>query len=381
MLFRSPEYIIATENEILTMRVWAMAEGEPIQQPPPRQRDLVKAVHQANADALEHMLSHDPTGKAWLLSSAYKGSLHQLKYACCGTVKLTAEAIRFALAQRLLLPDSRVNNFQRVRCSQCSRLGDPEHHEDELDPRFHGLNCPNTQGIRNTRHNFVRNELHSLLVRLFGRANVILEPGNLGGGDAQPDILLQLPGGGQQLLIDVCIVNPACGTYVLHRSAEEAGSAARHREQIKRRRYQDTLAALNLPPECFVPFVLEATGRWGPAAETFLKNLPLMGLDPNVTEAESITAFCSRRIQGIIGIGNAKCMAACTMHMVRRHQHPTPDPDPDQQPTHHSQEAIGHDDSITLTHGQEPNGVGDHSAAPASLPSVPQRRLMVTAEV
>jgi hypothetical protein len=72
-------------------------------------------------------------------------------------------------------------------------------------------------------------------------------------------------------LIDVSVINPGAKRYLDVGSADKEDVGSNKREEEKRVKYSQILglAASN----CFVPFVVEATGRLGKAAVKFVNNL------------------------------------------------------------------------------------------------------------
>ena len=74
---------------------------------------------------------------------------------------------------------------------------------------------------------------------------------------------------GKHLLIDVAVTNPLATSYHPHLLAGGPGRTAKYRETRKRTKYWD----LDLTKFQFIPFVLEATGAFGPAALHLCKRL------------------------------------------------------------------------------------------------------------
>ena len=91
----------------------------------------------------------------------------------------------------------------------------------------------------------------------------------------QPDITLQV--GGETRFIDVAVVDVACPTYL---ALPEGGSAGRDlaaavaREEDKMADFRTRMSHVDAEL-VFVPFVVEITGRLGPKAEWFLRNIGL----------------------------------------------------------------------------------------------------------
>ena len=70
-------------------------------------------------------------------------------------------------------------------------------------------------------------------------------------------------------IIDVSIVNPTASCYLTYHQPSNlvTESAARHREQAKRRYHSRVVG----DPNTMIPFVLEITGRFGPTAKEYMK--------------------------------------------------------------------------------------------------------------
>lgn len=86
----------------------------------------------------------------------------------------------------------------------------------------------------------------------------------------RPDILVRLEDG-HTYAIDVAVVDPAAKSHIMPRensSLITAGGAALQEESKKKDKYRGTAYEDKL-----IPFVLEATGRLGPAAVEFLQKI------------------------------------------------------------------------------------------------------------
>ena len=275
----------------------------------PSQRQLVEQhVTPEIMQSLELALANDPRGRAWVISSAYAGSFSPFTSFHSATA-LPHDAYRRSLSLRLLLHPTSEANGDLYRCQMCQRVDDVPSDEGfgELDRRFHGLNCPQGQRARKLRHDLLRNALGDLLKRLFGAANVVLEP-NLGLPQVrvQPDIRLRVGMG--VVLVDLTIVNPACTSHVNHGSSTTEGATATFAEVEKRRKYADALTALHLSDDAFVPFAVECTGRLGSSAASFLQLLPSLPGASQSVDAQSAISFFEKRLRTICLRGNARCL-------------------------------------------------------------------------
>ena len=88
-------------------------------------------------------------------------------------------------------------------------------------------------------------------------------------------------------------------------------AAATQREAEKRAKYAPLMEALGVNPARFIPFVVEATGRFGPAASNFLKKLPHQDLMRPGVNMDSAVQFFKRKATAHVWLGNAYAMEAC----------------------------------------------------------------------
>ena len=80
--------------------------------------------------------------------------------------------------------------------------------------------------------------------------------------------------GADTLWIDVAVVDPGCQHYIQrYRSNEVPDAAAKAMETSKRNHYSTVKDPLPLPPASVIPFVLETSGRLGPAALGFIQRV------------------------------------------------------------------------------------------------------------
>ena len=137
-------------------------------------------------------------------------------------------------------------------------------------------------------HNEVRDSLYSLLLDTMPGCTVLKEK-HIAHGDNPIIADIVVVDGGNRIVIDVTITDPACVTHVDRgntSSAVVADAGARAAEATKRAKYA-SVPQLHCDPDCFddsgvthdfvfVPFAMEATGRLGPAATDFLDNFILL---------------------------------------------------------------------------------------------------------
>jgi hypothetical protein len=126
------------------------------------------------------------------------------------------------------------------------------------------------------------------------------------GGMRRPDIILSI--GARTIIIDVAVANPTCRQYLAHSSDTVPYAAADALEERKRRSYIGTLASLQLHPDALVPFVLEATGRLGKAATTFVEQLETAVEVRAEVSARATIKFMLANMRCSLHRGNAICI-------------------------------------------------------------------------
>lgn len=305
----------------------------------PTQRALTRVIDAQGVDSVRACLTEgqDQAGLAWWRSGSAKEASAFLQSAIGNPAMLLLdppESFSRLLSLRLLrrLRQCRVQEAA-LECGLCKDLsvddraaaeaaeaggaevdegvevfGDPG---DGFDIRFHCLSCRAQQGQRTQRHDAVRDCLANLLRRVYGKDQVNVEVPLPDAGRERLDIEVQV--GGRLLYVDVMVVNPAANKYLRMGSSKEVLVAAKAGEQRKRERYEATLRAMNVDPQtAFVPFVLEATGRLGPAAAAFLAAMEgdargFHGRD--AVNVKSETRFFRRKLQHVLAQGNSFCVA------------------------------------------------------------------------
>ena len=287
------------------LRVWYVTEneqGEPNLLLPevPKQKALVATLVEGWRERLELALQakQDRAALAWWRSCSYKHSAVLFLQASLSYRFLPVAAFRGQLARRLLLPQQ-LPSGERLACNLCTAATD-------LDPRFHHLTCldAGAQSLRTRRHTAVQYSLLRLLTRLFGTEAVGLAPEVQEGTKA--DISLQPHGAASPLFIDISVTSPTTDLALRHHSDVQPDVAASLAEDRKREHYRAALAARNLRESCLVPFVLEASGRCGPAAVKFLDSLVSMaGVRLEVDARGAIRYFRAHMAGHILG-ANAK---------------------------------------------------------------------------
>ena len=145
------------------------------------------------------------------------------------------------------------------------------------DNPFHLLDCPHGQWYRIERHDAVKRLLAQEIKRTHKGLLVQVEESFALDSNRikTADITVRSEGGDKVYMIDVSVVEPAAPSHVKAGSAEHANTANRSMEKTKIEQYNSLCSQRQGDTEqfCFVPFVLEATGRLGIYAEGFLKEM------------------------------------------------------------------------------------------------------------
>jgi hypothetical protein len=238
-----------------------MDDDVPYRQAPPRQKTLEALTLPAREAELEAHPETSPAAKALYKSGQFKGGAWWLSQPRFPQLRLTHLGCQAALSLRLLL--SRASASAARRCGFCQRI--VRSSGDELS---HCLGCFALQGLRTRRHTLLRDTLGEMLRKVLGSHAVSTSEPPFPG--AQLDI--QATVGASVKYIDVNIINPASQEYMPQASIG-GGTASIKAEANKRARYSAVLAEHGIAESALVPFVIEATGRFGPSALRFLDDV------------------------------------------------------------------------------------------------------------
>ena len=209
---------------------------------------------------------------AWFRSSSFRGSGRWLQGVggnLQGQFQLTQDN-QYMIALRLRLLDGTIS-LNRTSCPECGRVLDPQHQS------LHLLDCKKGRWYWIKRHNVVRDLLAATCKRLGYAVEVEKEvyrppaPAPDQGASANAAEALRADvvyrDNAQSVLIDVTIADPAGESYARLHPDEVEDAVAKERESQKRLHYDRVR-----PNYHIVPFVVEATGRLGPAARTWMKD-------------------------------------------------------------------------------------------------------------
>ena len=142
---------------------------------------------------------------------------------------------------------------------------------------FHGISCFLNRGLRTRCHTEIVNLLVTLLKKRFPAGNIGKEklvgatlPLNGVVSEVYADIVARV--GAVTYCIDVSTVDPGCRKAMAGApsSVTTCDAAAKTREASKRVHYNRVATPARLSAESVIPFVIETTGRLGPAALSFL---------------------------------------------------------------------------------------------------------------
>jgi hypothetical protein len=158
------------------------------------------------------------------------------------------------------------------RCMCQLRAGNPGDEDPTAPSGFgHPLCCQELKGRRNERHKCVVKALIGLIKDLHPdyavTEEVVVGFDQSTAQDVKADIVVRDSLDRLLHVVDVAVVTPACTTYTCDgsvRADRRKDAAAAATEASKRRHYERVVAA-----PAIQPFVLEATGRFGPAAKAF----------------------------------------------------------------------------------------------------------------
>ena len=148
------------------------------------------------------------------------------------------------------------------------------------EDRLHGISCRLNGNLRTNCHNQLRDLLFTLLKKARPRApiqkEILVGTTALIEGrviDSIADIVLT--DGAIRYCIDVSTIDPASYTCMNHpiNSVTLQDASAKSREHTKRHHYSLVQVPNPIPVASVIPFVVEATGRLGPAALTFLHTM------------------------------------------------------------------------------------------------------------
>jgi hypothetical protein len=207
--------------------------------------------------------------------------------------RMSAE--EFRLACRLRLGKNPVDDPEAlpITCPNCSS-------PLRADP-WHPLSCIRwKKSAIYRRHNATIRPLQLKAGEFYG--SCIPEPKGLTNNNTKPDLLISF-GGSPPIVVEESITHPLAKSYVVRASAEPL-SAARAREQQKRRKYERAL-----PPDMiFVPAVQETLGALGAGTTDLIRLIAERGVSTRGIPANVTSLQLTQQLGVAIQIGNARTM-------------------------------------------------------------------------
>lgn len=222
--------------------------------------ELLTAGHFSKA---AWFLSAATSSTAYLLSTAgmeYEGYFGAAEFRCAGRNTLGFGPL-----------DATPGERKKCHCGYEYTL---------LEEPFHGMSCANTKGYRTKRHNEIRDLLFKLVKKRYPavtpqQLQVEANVGQYAGGERGVRADITWVHEAEKLIIDIMVIDPGCQTYVKHPvlSFQSNERAAVWAENIKRNHYSKVVIPAKLNAHSVIPFIVEASGRLGPAALAFLNRV------------------------------------------------------------------------------------------------------------
>ena len=258
-------------------------------------------AYKKQSEDLHSLLADNPTSfqhAAWMLSSTDSStSFIHSSIALGSEVYFPADEFRCVARAKLGVgPTNDPPGLYHV-CA-CNKSFDAA--EDSL----HALSCGLNKGIRNNRHDSIRNKLYQLIKKLNpgiqqSHLSMEYEVGQIDYGDGDPRSArtdIKYVTGADTFFIDVVVADPAASEYqksptLSHLTRDGAASKC---ERNKRQHYSRVNTPAPLLARSVIPFAVEATGRLGPSALLFLHSLCGTQTFSRSTFLKDINLICAR---------------------------------------------------------------------------------------
>jgi hypothetical protein len=192
--------------------------------------------------------------QAWLRSQACSQSTTPL-FSFEPKHPLTNDQFKHVLGMKLLQP---FTNPHRTFLCTC---GDYQSRCPE-ELMIHSLGCKAMSGLRTGRHNALRDELTSTLVKIPG---ALVEKEKLLAGSRKADVQVTITN--ETKIFDVAITSPSSDHALRAGSADAACVAITTMIERKTSIYRRTLHQLEIPADALMPVVFETSGRTNGAAQ------------------------------------------------------------------------------------------------------------------
>jgi len=233
--------------------------------------------------------------KKWFQSGSIVGSTRWMWLGCTKIplLAISEEEYLDCLRLRLLIPIF-VRDPHFTRACPCGQK------QGEDDYAYHSLSC--TQMSANTfRHDLIKEALRAYLEGI-GKREVATEVPVAGNSHLRLDITYQ--DGASVKYIDVSVANPTASTFHPNPVSEmEPGTPALMKEREKIRKYVNQNTGISI--DNFVPFVIEASGRFGPEAAKFIDAVSGIAKKPSLKE-KKLRNFLLQRLSTAMARGNSR---------------------------------------------------------------------------
>ena len=247
----------------------------------------------SHAEILRELGRTDPRGKAWLQSASYE-DISSWLYSATNPPHQKVAPRDFVEAARLraLVPIFPDNGTRDRVCSTC---------KNKSVSGWHPLNCHMTSKSNIQRHNNVTDVLSDFIRSNVPRAKIYKEraiPNPLRGQrSCVPDLTVETSN--STFHVDVAVTCP-CNNKSYNKVVNTSSKLVEYK---KTQKYMNSYG--EQVTSTVVPFVVEATGRFGAAAENFAKNiLNRSGTTADIKSSKTKVKLLKSRVSATLVTGN-----------------------------------------------------------------------------
>jgi hypothetical protein len=236
-----------------------------------------------------------PSVKKWFQSGCSVGTTRWIWLGCnkFEVLRIDEEAYRDALMLRLLIPFYYKNQATIRQCA-CGAYQT----EDEFG--YHSLSCPTMRSSK-WRHDLIKEAVKAFLLRCRVQ-EVTLEAPLTATSPLRID--LKYIDRGVTKYIDVSVINPTSRSYDRNMQIEmEPGNPSLIQEKEKMKKY--VKRELGVTDSNFIPFVIEATGRFGPKAVHLIDDICRITTEAD-KRLQAARNFFLQRLQVLLILGNSR---------------------------------------------------------------------------
>lgn len=211
-------------------------------------------------------LQGQPERLSWFLSQAHVGTAPWLSLGCSSVHLYQMDSHQFshALSMRLLMPLTTAMMGKGIKC-KCGFVSDLR----DGDFGYHAINCKFFAELRTRRHDWCASALEDYVTAMGFKEGLERKP-KLTGNDTTLEADLKFVMDNVIYTVDLSICNPTSLKYRQKGSDHEGGVAALYKEELKRAHYAQL--GTDVGGEV-IPFILEASGRLGPAASKLVDHI------------------------------------------------------------------------------------------------------------